>query len=64
MHGGVSDTLVIVDALFAKPEPAPRAGQLTRTTFLSLAAPIPTSPLRKSHGAASKRRPGLDSTRS
>lgn len=38
MHGGVSDILVIVDALFAKPKPAPRAGQLTRTTFLSLAA--------------------------
>lgn len=38
MHGGVSDTLVIVDALFAKPEPAPRAGHLTRATLLSLAA--------------------------
>lgn len=42
MHGGVSDTLVIVDALFAKPEP-PLTGHITQATFLSLAASIPTS---------------------
>lgn len=47
MHGGVSDTLVIVDALFAKPKPAPHTGQITRATFLSLASSIPTSLLRK-----------------
>lgn len=54
MHGRVSATLVIVDALFAKPKPAPRTGQLTRVTLLSLAASIPTSLLRKSHGAGFK----------
>lgn len=54
MHGGVSDTLVIVDALFAKPEPTPHTGQRTRATFLSLAASLPTPPLRKSHGPGFK----------
>lgn len=54
MHGGVSDTLVIARALFAKPKPAPHTGQLTRVTFLSLAASLPTSPLRKSQGPGFK----------
>lgn len=58
MHGGVSDTLVIVDALFAKPKPAPHTGQLTRSTFLSLAASIPTSLLRKSHSTGFKAQAG------
>lgn len=54
MHGGVSDTLVIVAALFAQAKPAPHTGQLTRATLLSLAASIPTSLLRKSHGPGFK----------
>lgn len=64
MHGGVSDTLVIVDALFAQPKPAPHTGQITRDLpVISLVYSYLTA--EKNHTAwASKHRLGLDSTRS
>lgn len=64
MHGRVSDTLVIVDALFAKPKPPPHRSHNPRDLPVISRVYSYLTAVKITQAKASKPLPGLNSTRS